>query len=183
MGINHFEPRVLLPWLNYFTHANGDPASQMWSFQRRKGGSGEYAWRSADKDTVSVEVGGVVRGLKLGSTEVTMRDALNPHNKDTIAVEVSPIGSLGWLEAKLEVLRGAHDHLTLIARDSRQRLFTNCTSVFVEWKPVNEKDLELKDDSVINLLDEDYELSDMREMPTMYAEVSSFVERERESLL
>lgn len=46
--INHFEPRVNLPYFHYFTHLNGDSASQVWHFLRRTGGSGEYAWKSSD---------------------------------------------------------------------------------------------------------------------------------------
>ena len=46
--INHFDPKVNLPYLNYFSHKNGDPASQVWHFLRRNGGSGEYAWKSSD---------------------------------------------------------------------------------------------------------------------------------------
>lgn len=86
-----------LPLLNYFTHLNGDSPSQVWNFLRRNGGSGEYAWKSSDQGTVSVEMAGLVRGHKLGNAVVTARDALNSHNYDKIEVEVSRVDNLSWM--------------------------------------------------------------------------------------
>lgn len=91
---------------------------------------------------MSVEIGGSVRGHKLGTAVVTARDAMNPHNSDRIDVEVSRIDTLSWMEAKLEVLHGNYDYLTLIARDNRQRLFTNCTSLYADWSTVSEHGAE-----------------------------------------
>lgn len=137
--INHFEQFVNLPYFHHFTHTNGDQATQMWRFEERNGGSGEYAWKSEKPEIVSVEVGGVVHGQKLGKTIVTARDALNPHNTDSIRVEVSKIESVAWLEGKLEVLENFYDFLTVIARDSSQRTYTNCTSLYLEFSELNEQ--------------------------------------------
>ena len=111
---------------------------------------------------------------------------MNPHNSDRIDVEVSRIDTLSWMEAKLEVLHGNYDYLTLIARDNRQRLFTNCTSLYADWSTVSEHGAEQnegKGDEVVNLLQEDYDLNDMKEVPQMYSDVSYFVNQEKNKLI
>lgn len=133
--ILHPGPEVRLPYLGYHKHANKGIEKQLWHL-RSIGGTGNYKWESMDERVTLVKSSksqkdiGEVRGNNLGQTTIRVQDALNPFNTASITVLVTKVGSLTWLEEKLEVDKNrSQDYIHLIAYDEYGKKYTNCSSL------------------------------------------------------
>lgn len=125
--IQHPNDLILLPFL-------GDGRGEMWEL-RSLGGSGTYYSESADSLIASVDDLSNIRSVEIGKTIITVRDEYNPDNFDTINVEVRPVDHLNWLESRVEAQRfGGKAVFNYIAKDSKGRKFTNCTSIQGEMR-------------------------------------------------
>lgn len=119
---------IRLPYFNKDT-------KQQWRLEAI-GGSRTYKWHSQNFEIASVtgqiphEFHGVVYGIKIGETNITVFDSQNPLNNDTIWVIVSSIGHLGWLEEEIEVKQFQNTHIALMAYDIEGHKFTNCSSLY-----------------------------------------------------
>ena len=88
-----------------------------------------------DNQIASVDDLSNVKSVEIGKTVITVRDEYNPDNYDTITVEVRPVDHLNWLETRIEAQRfGGQAVFNYIAKDSKGRKFTNCTSIQNEMK-------------------------------------------------
>ena len=102
------------------------------------GGSLAYRWASSDSNIAPISLIGVVEGKHLGITTITVFDAVNSLNNDSIPVDVTPIQKLVWLEEKLELKMHGSEYLNLIALDRKNRKFTNCSTVPFVWQVIKE---------------------------------------------
>jgi nuclear pore complex protein Nup210 len=135
VGIIHPTPEIRLPYLGYHKQPNKGIEKQLWSLPAI-GGTGTYTWSSADErvtlvknSKISREIG-EVRGNNEGQTTIKVQDSLNPFNFATITVHVTKIGSLTWLEEKIESESGGTaDYIHLIAYDEFGRKYTNCSDL------------------------------------------------------
>ena len=60
---------------------------------------------------------------------------MNPNNFATIDFEVATVHHLEWLQSRVEARKGDENVvLSLMAIDSRNRKFTNCTNLDIEYK-------------------------------------------------
>jgi hypothetical protein len=151
--IRHPTAEVLLPYLKGCgpkLKTRGCPKGQMWRLQAL-GGSGFYSWESDDASIAAVTSEGVVYGLQVGIAHAIVFDTLNRLNNASILVEVSPVGRVMWLEEKLELALNTHDMLSAIALDVKNRKYTNCTSLPLEWTMKDEAVARLRSHSQRNL--------------------------------
>jgi hypothetical protein len=140
--VDHPLDVVILPYLAR-THISLVP--QMWTLTS-SGGSGIYKWESANPDIVAANNQGTIFGLRLGTTQVTVSDSLNPFNNNTIRVEVTRIAQLEWVEEKMELALNSKEPTSVIAYDEKGRKFTNCTEIPLAWLA--------KDGGIISLREE-----------------------------
>ena len=133
--IIHPTPEVRLPYLGYFRLPNKSIEKQLWHLQS-SGGTGNYEWDSQDeniviaRNNISLKTVGEIRGNNLGATIVKVSDALNPFNFATIPVYVTKVGTLMWLEDRIEQEKGgSEDYSHLIAYDDEGKKYTNCSSL------------------------------------------------------
>lgn len=120
--IQHPSDLIILPFL-------GEGRGEIWEL-RALGGSGTYQSESSDTGIATVDDLSNIRSVNIGKTVVTMRDEYNPDNFHTITVEVKPVDHLVWLETRIEAQRyGGEAIFNYIAKDSKGRKFTNCTSI------------------------------------------------------
>ena len=89
-----------------------------------------------------------MRSLKIGKTQLIVRDHKNFNNWDAIVLEVAQLNQLTWIEQQSEMKAssevnlknydmkeiGESKTLSLIALDSLGRKFTNCTAVRPSFK-------------------------------------------------
>ena len=103
-----------------------------------------------------------MRSLKIGKTQLIVRDHKNFNNWDAIDVEVAQLNQLAWIEqqsemkANTEVNLSKYDLkeigesrvLSLIALDSLGRKFTNCTAVRPSFRTLEQDLISMADPSV-----------------------------------
>lgn len=103
------------------------------------GGSGSYQWSVEDPTILSISSKGLLKGLKEGSTTVTLSDVANPKNIDVIAVEVRPIFSTLFLEKLKEIRVSQKARVHYYSVDSTQRRFTACSEITYSSKTETSK--------------------------------------------
>ena len=118
---------------------------------RPEGGSGTYKWEKENPENVSVTNQGIIYGLRLGITKVTVSDKLNPFNNHTFGVEVARVARLEWLEEKMELPISSKETISIIALDGKGRKFTNCTEIPLGWS--------VKDEGIVKLHEEEVRIS------------------------
>jgi len=152
--IHHPTPEIRLPYLGYHKLRDKDIEKQLWQLPS-SGGTGAYKWQSANekvtlvKNSKHIKNIGELRGYHLGETTIIVSDALNPFNTASITVHVSKVGSLTWLESKIEAEKeGSQDFIHLIAYDETGRKFTNCSSLIynLSMRKEEESIVKLKTD-------------------------------------
>ncbi len=144
--INHPTPTVLLPYLarTRLQKAASAPEPQMWTLEA-VGGSGAYKWDSENPAIAALTSQGIVYGLKLGTTQAVVYDALNRLNNASIGVEVERVDRVAWLEEKMELRTESRELMSAIAVDYRGRKFTNCSSLPLSWAVKDENVVAMKD--------------------------------------
>lgn len=148
--IVHPTPEIRLPYLGYHKISNQGIEKQLWKLPAL-GGTGSYKWQSLDehislvKSSKSTHSIGNVRGNNEGKTVIRVEDAFNPFNYATIKVFVTKIGSLVWLEERIEsAMGGTEDYTHLIAYDEFGRKYTNCSSLIYNLN-IRKEDGEILD--------------------------------------
>ena len=104
----------------------------MW-ITKALGGTGRYKWYSEDEKVATVEQQdvhqldkGFILGNLLGETTIHVEDFRNSLNKASIRVLVTEVGSLDWLEDKIELeAHGDFSSLNLFAYDVEGHKYTN----------------------------------------------------------
>ena len=144
--IIHPTPEIRLPYLGYFRLPNKSIEKQLWHLTT-SGGTGNYEWDSQDeniaiaRNSASIKNIGEVRGNNLGVTTIKVSDSLNPFNFATIPVYVTKVGTLMWLEDRIEQERGGNeDYSHLIAYDDEGKKYTNCSSLIYNLKMRKEEE-------------------------------------------
>ena len=149
--IHHPTPEVRLPYLGYYKQPSKSIEKQLWQLLA-SGGTGNYKWESNDERISLVKSSklkkslGEIRGNNLGETIIKVQDALNPFNQATIPVLVTRVGSLAWLEDKIEIEKDGSQGLShLIAYDEYGKKYTNCSSL------VYNLNMRKEDDGIIQM--------------------------------
>jgi hypothetical protein len=142
--IQHPTDLILLPFLPVAEELHG--TGEIWHTWAT-GGSGVYDWSMVDPSIATVEGSAVVQSVRAGKTVLVVRDHRNWYNRASINVEVAVINQLAWIEEQSEIRaapseleevalrqekevpQGELRTLSLVARDSLGRKFTNCTAV------------------------------------------------------
>lgn len=149
--INHPTSEIRLPYLGYHKAAGKSIAKQLWNLQS-VGGTENYKWESYNERVALVKTStvnknmGEIRGNNMGKTIVKVVDALNPFNYATIEVYVTKVGTLTWLEEKIEREKGGlEDYSHLIAYDEEGKKYTNCSSLIYNLN------MRKEDSEIVNL--------------------------------
>lgn len=114
--------------LPFIKSADVNRDGEIWHL-RAEGGSGEYEWGIENSAVAEVSGMGVLRSKDIGLTKVVVYDRNNKNNKAELAVEVTPVHTLTWLEHHIEIPKNEIGTISVIALDSQGRKFTNCTAV------------------------------------------------------
>lgn len=99
-----------------------------------EGGSGALKWESAHSSVISVSGKGSVFSHRLGRSVVTVSDANNSLNRDSVEVEVALIDHLAWDTQRQEIVTKSEGKAKIIAYSQDNRRFHNCTSVMLDWE-------------------------------------------------
>jgi hypothetical protein len=152
--IHHPTSEVRLPYLGYHKLHSKGIEKQLWQLTA-SGGTGTYKWMSKDervslvRNSKAIKSVGEIRGNNLGETIIEVQDAFNPLNTATIPVLVTKIGSLVWLESKIEMEKnGSEDFMHLIAYDEHGKKYTNCSSLIYDLN------LKKEDEGILKLTGE-----------------------------
>jgi hypothetical protein len=108
------------------------------------GGSGNYQWSVENGSILSISPKGLIKGLKEGSTTVTLTDVSNPKNEDIIEVEVRPIFDTFFIEKLKEIRVGQKATVHYYSVDANKRRFTACSEITYSSKAESSKYFQAK---------------------------------------
>lgn len=128
--IIHPTDLILLPQIK---SAGGQSVGEIWHLSAT-GGSGTFHWETDHPAVAAVKGQAYIRSNMAGATTLWLRDHKNPNNYDKIEVEVQVVQNFEWLESRIETAKeNSSVVLSAIARDSRGRRFTNCSSLELDY--------------------------------------------------
>ena len=126
---------VLLPYFAVMTQAP-DKKGHLSQEYRLKvtGGSFSLIWDSVDTGVASVAQNGIVFAHRLGTSTVSVIDSNNENNRDSIEIEVALVEKLVWEYERIELVEGSSQIAEVRGLASRERVFHNCSSIFLDWE-------------------------------------------------
>ena len=149
--INEESRPILLPYFAVLTQFPDKEGHQSQEYRLRvEGGSFSLKWQSSDPSVATVSASGTVFGHRLGKTQISVTDTNNELNQDSIEVEVSQVEKLIWSEDRLEIVKGSLESVEIKALASQNRIFHNCTSIFLELSQRKDQTIKIRNKNFVS---------------------------------
>ncbi|CAG9312231.1 NUP210 [Blepharisma stoltei] len=126
---------VLLPYFAVLTQAPDRKGHLAQEYKLKvQGGSPSLQWETSDSSVASVTPNGIVYAHRLGNTIISVIDASNNNNRDSISIEVAMVEKLIFKDDRKEIIKDHSEVSEIVGLASQSRKFHNCSSIYLDWE-------------------------------------------------